>query len=84
MRRLLRFCLEIHGVYFDQASMDFPAADALEFGEFLLRRLKGPFDVGCRTNQYRALAAAEKPIVSRDFIHKTDAVARHLSPSHSG
>jgi len=83
MRQVLRFCLEVHGLYFDPGSMNFPVADALEFGEFLFRRFEGPFDIGCGANKYRALTTAEKPIVSWNFIHETDAVAWHLSPSHS-
>ena len=83
MRQLLRFCLEVDGLYFDQGSMNFPVSDALEFGESLLRCFEGPLGVGCRANEYGALAAAEKPIVSWNFIYETHAVARHPSPSHS-
>jgi hypothetical protein len=59
--------------------MDFPVANALELGELLLRRFDRPFSAGRRSNEDRALAAAEKPIVSRDLIHETDAITRHLS-----
>ena len=72
MRRILQFCIEVHRLYFDQAGTNFPVADALEFGELLLRRFEGPFDVGSRANEYRALATAEKPIVSRiSFMKQT-------------
>jgi hypothetical protein len=64
--------------------MNFPIANALELGELFLRRFDRQFSVGRRSNDDRPLAAAEKLIVSGDFVHEADAIARHLSSSQSG
>jgi hypothetical protein len=82
-RRGFRFCLEVHPLYLDQGGMNFPFANPLELGELFFRRFDCPFNAGRRSNYDRPLAAAEKLIVSGDFVHETDAVARHLSSSQS-
>src|SRR5271154_6754933 len=62
--------------------MNFPVADAFKPGKPLLRGLDRPFGRARRSNDDRALAAAEKFFVSGYFIDKRHAIARHLSPSH--
>src|SRR5262249_48948622 len=75
--------LEIDCFDLDQSGMNFPVANALEFGELLLSRFDRPFCAGRRPNDDGPLTAAEKLIVSWNLIHETDAIAGHLSRSQS-
>jgi hypothetical protein len=83
-RRSLRFLGDIYRLQFDQSGMNFPIADAFKLGKLLLRCFNRPFSTGRRLNDDRALAAPEESFVSRNFIDKANAVARHLCPHPVG
>jgi hypothetical protein len=79
----LGFPVEIHLLYLDQSGVNFPVANALELGELFLRRFDRLFSAWRRSNDNRALAAAEEPIVYGNLIHETYAIIRHPSRSQS-
>jgi hypothetical protein len=60
--------------------MNFPATDTFELGKLLLCCFDRPFSTGSRSDHDRALAAPKKSLVSRYFIDKANAVARHSCP----
>src|SRR6516162_5578650 len=76
------FRLDFYWLYLDQSRVNFPIADAFEPGKPLLRGLDRPFGSARRSNDDRALAAAETLFVPGNFVDETHAIARHLSPSH--
>jgi hypothetical protein len=72
-------CLEDYWLYLDQGGMNVPVFDAFKPRELLFRRLDCPFSGGRRMNNNRALAAAKKLIVSRNFIDEAHAIVWHRS-----
>lgn len=73
----MRCCFKVDRFDFDEAGVKLPIADPLQPGEPLLRCFDRPFRAACQSNQDRALAASEKPIVARNFIEEANAIARH-------
>ena len=64
----------------DQAGMNCPVADALQPGEPFFGRFDRPFRRARSADDDRALATPEQPIVARDLIEKTNAIAGHGRP----
>jgi len=60
---------------------EFSSRGAFEPGEPFFRSLDRPFRGARRSNDDRALAAAKKLLISRNFIDETYAIAWHLCPS---
>jgi hypothetical protein len=57
--------------------VNFPVADALQPGEAFFGGFDRPFRGMRGADHDRALATPEQPIVSRDFVEKTNAIAGH-------
>jgi hypothetical protein len=61
--------------------MNVPVADTLEPREAFLRGFDRSFRAARSTDDYRALTAVEKLLISGNIIDERHAIARHLSRS---
>src|SRR5215472_6815725 len=67
----------------DPARMNVPVADTFEPREAFLRRFDRSFRTASSSNDYRALTAVEKLLVSGNVIDERHAIAWHLSGSQA-
>jgi hypothetical protein len=71
----------VYRFYLDKGGMNFPITNAFELGKLLFCYFYSLFGARRRFDDNRSLAAAKQLIVSGNFIHETDPIARHLSRS---
>src|SRR5271166_5740668 len=76
-------CLAVYRLYLDQTRVNLPVTDAFEPGKPLLRGFDRPLTGARRSNEDRALAAAEKLFVPGNFVDESHAIVLHPASSHS-
>jgi hypothetical protein len=80
---IVRFCPQVDHLQLDPACMNVPVADAFEPREAFLRRFDRSFRTARRTDDYRALTAVEKLLISGNIIDERHAIGMHLSGSQA-